>query len=182
MTVSDQEWQAISTNDKTYDDVFWYAVKSTKIFCRPSCPSRLPKRDNVDVYYLKEAPLKDGFRPCKRCQPLNETVSNQVWVKEIDTILETHYSEPLSLRELSYLAHGSESYLRHVYKAETGVTPQQRLMSIRLKKAADMLSHTNRKIAEIAESVGIPNVSYFVQQFKAVYHDTPKKFRESQGR
>ncbi|GMA55125.1 hypothetical protein GCM10025857_64820 [Alicyclobacillus contaminans] len=132
MTVTDTEYQAIKNNDKRYDNIFWYAVKSTKIFCRPSCLSRLPKKENIKTYYTKEDAVHDGYRPCKRCQPLGKSVSDEEWVKEIDTILLQNFWQRLTLEELSYLARGSESHLRHTYKAVAGITPQKRLMDIRL--------------------------------------------------
>lgn len=177
MTMTEEQWRAISQNNKTYDDVFWYAVKSTKIFCRPSCPSRLPKRENIETYDSVSEPLKLGFRPCKRCRPLNEPVSNQEWVDEIELVLTTCYQQDLTLSELASLVHGSESYLRHVYKVETGQTPHQRLMDIRLSNAAELLKTTDKPVAKIAEEVGMFNVPHFIQQFKKAYGDTPNKYR-----
>jgi AraC family transcriptional regulator of adaptative response / methylphosphotriester-DNA alkyltransferase methyltransferase len=49
--VTEEEWQAVATNDASYDNLFRYAVKTTKIFCKPSCPSRLPKRENITIFY-----------------------------------------------------------------------------------------------------------------------------------
>lgn len=66
---------------------------------------------------------KDGFRPCKRCQPNGKPVDDTLWVEEIDTILQEQYAENLTLKELAYLAHGSESHLRHVFKKVTQKTP-----------------------------------------------------------
>lgn len=177
MSVTKTEWQAIKANNKYYDDIFWYAVKSTRIFCRPSCLSRLPKKENIEIYYTKEGAVQAGYRPCKRCQPLGEPVSNQEWVREIDTILLHNYQQKLTLEELAHLARGSESYLRHTYKAITGITPQKRLMNIRLSMAKKELLETNRTVKEIAESVGMENVAYFIKKFGEYYDDSPLQFR-----
>ncbi|GMA46645.1 bifunctional transcriptional activator/DNA repair enzyme AdaA [Tetragenococcus muriaticus] len=177
MTVTETEYQAIKNNDTCYDNIFCYAVKSTKIFCRPSCLSRLPKKENIEIYYMKEEAVHDGYRPCKRCQPLGESVSDEEWVKEIDTILQRNYQQKLTLEELSYLARGSESNLRHTYKAVTGMTPQKRLMNIRLEKASEELLETNLTVKEIAEEVGIGNVGYFIRKFREYYDDSPLQFR-----
>ena len=62
-------WQAVAAGDELYDGRFYYGVKTTKIFCRPSCSSNLPKRENV-VYFNSSAEAEDaGYRPCKRCRP-----------------------------------------------------------------------------------------------------------------
>ncbi|MDT2746161.1 Ada metal-binding domain-containing protein [Vagococcus fluvialis] len=58
--VTEEEWQAVATNDASYDNLFRYAVKTTKIFCKPSCPSRLPKRENITIFYDLEEPEQKG--------------------------------------------------------------------------------------------------------------------------
>lgn len=68
---SDTEFTAIRGNDASFDGRFFYGVASTKIFCRPSCISRAPKRENVRIFADTEAATTAGFRPCKRCQPQN---------------------------------------------------------------------------------------------------------------
>ncbi|AKP67555.1 bifunctional transcriptional activator/DNA repair enzyme AdaA [Companilactobacillus ginsenosidimutans] len=174
---SSSEWKAISNNDAEFDGVFWYGVKTTHIFCRPSCPSRLPKRENISIYYDPKLAEADGFRPCKRCRPLNSIVSNETWVQEIDEFLNNHYSENITLSSLSSQIHGSESYLRHVYKQLTGVTPQQKLMNIRLEYAKSLLKNTNDSIKSVGMSVGIDNTTYFIQCFKRRFEITPKQFQ-----
>lgn len=64
-----QRWQAVLDNDRRYDGTFFYGVASTGIFCRPSCPSRPPRRDRVRFFPTADAALAAGFRPCKRCRP-----------------------------------------------------------------------------------------------------------------
>lgn len=64
-----QRWQAVLDNDRRYDGAFFYGVASTGIFCRPSCPSRPPRRDRVRFFPTADAALAAGFRPCKRCRP-----------------------------------------------------------------------------------------------------------------
>lgn len=178
MKPTDQQWQAIVNNDRHFDQLFWYGVTTTGIFCRPSCPSRLPKRQNVTVFNsLKEA-LAAGFRPCKRCQPTNRPVSKQTWVAEINCVLARHYSERLTTRRLAEQVHGSSSYLRHVYKELTGITPQQKLTAIRMARAKDLLQNTEQPISNIGRLVGIHNPAYFIRQFKAVSGETPLQYRK----
>lgn len=177
--VTEEEWQAVATNDTSYDNLFRYAVKTTKIFCKPSCPSRPPKRENITIFYDLEEPKQKGYRPCKRCQPTGKLVTNLEWVEEIKTIIEENYKLNLTLEELSFLARGSESYLRHVFKEETGQTPQQYLEKVRMEKAKDLLVSTKKSINEIARDVGIENVSYFIKRFSRYYKETPKKYREN---
>lgn len=177
--VTDEEWHAVVNNDSTYDSYFRYAVKTTRIFCRPSCHSRLPKRENIEIYYDLTEPERQGYRPCKRCRPTDQVVDNDTWSKEIETILQQNYQLNLTLKELAYLAHGSESNLRHVFKKVTNQTPHQRLFEIRMEQAKKELIHSNHSIERIAINVGFSNDSYFIRKFKAFYGQSPKQFRKN---
>lgn len=66
--VTAEQWRAISENDKAYDDRVYYAVKTTGIFCKPSCESRVPNIANVTVFYHAQDAMKADYRPCKRCK------------------------------------------------------------------------------------------------------------------
>lgn len=178
MKPNDTQWQAIKNNDQKQDHLFWYGVKTTGIFCRPSCPSRLPKRENVVIFKNPDDAMAAGFRPCKRCRPTEQLVSNQVWVKEIDHVLNTHYREKLTLDRLASLVHGSPSYLRHVYKNLTGITPQQKLSSIRLAAAKKALRESQRPVEQIALASGMNSSAYFIHRFKAQYGLTPRQYRQ----
>src|SRR4051794_37276940 len=69
MTTDDPRWAAIVGRDRGADGGFWYAVRTTGIYCRPSCPSRVPNRANVAFFDSCEAAERKGFRACKRCRP-----------------------------------------------------------------------------------------------------------------
>lgn len=176
--ITDKEGQAVVLNDASFDNLFRYAVKTTKIFCRPSCHSRTPKKANIEIYYDLNAPEKHGYRPCKRCRPNDKIVDNALWAIEIETILLENYQKNLTLEELAYLAHGSESYLRHIFKKMTGQTPNQRLMEIRMHHAKNEVLNTQKKIDIIAKDVGISNVSYFIKKFKEHHGHSPQQFRK----
>ncbi len=174
---NDKQWQAISNNEHTVDGKFWYGVTTTKIFCKPSCPSRLPHCNHVVIFTDPQEALQNGFRPCKRCRPMEEIVSNQVWVDEIEYVLQTHYMQKLSLKELANIVHGDPSYLRHTYQKNTGMTPQQRLTEIRLKNACRLLKTTSDSISQVGIQVGIINTAYFISLFKNKYGQTPRQYR-----
>ncbi|MDN6123644.1 MAG: DNA-3-methyladenine glycosylase 2 family protein, partial [Brevibacterium sp.] len=69
MLTTDQCYQAVAGRDRRFDGMFFTAVHSTGIFCRPSCPARTPLRKNVDFYQTAAAAAEAGFRACKRCRP-----------------------------------------------------------------------------------------------------------------
>ncbi|MFT8950406.1 MAG: Ada metal-binding domain-containing protein [Liquorilactobacillus hordei] len=177
MELTDSIWEIIKTNSKSLDGKVWYGVKSTKIFCKPSCPSRIPNKSNVLLFTNLDTPVQNGFRPCKRCQSIDEIVSDDIWVDEINYILESYYDQNLTLAELSVLAHGSISHLRHVYQSKTGISPSEKLMQIRMDKAEILLQNTKRSIGDIGNDVGIPNNSYFIKLFKKTYGVTPHQYR-----
>lgn len=179
--MTEEEWLAIKTNDKNYDQLFRYGVKTTRIYCRPSCPSRLPKRENIAIYHDLTEPEKRGYRPCKRCQTSGKVISQDVWVEEIKSIIEDQYMTDLSLSELSHLGRGSTSHVRHVFKKVTNQTPQQYLTVVRMNRAKELLLISTLSIEEIGTSVGISNVSYFIQSFKKYYGYTPKQYQKQKG-
>src|SRR5512135_552413 len=68
--LTDQKrWEAVVHREKHADDAFVYSVKTTGVYCRPSCPARLARRENVDFHLTPEHAERAGFRPCKRCKP-----------------------------------------------------------------------------------------------------------------
>src|SRR4051812_1206102 len=67
--LDDQRWQAVTQRDKTADGTFYYAVRTTGVYCRPSCPSRQARRENVAFYDSGVQAEQAGFRACKRCKP-----------------------------------------------------------------------------------------------------------------
>ena len=62
-------WDSVAARDRAMDGVFFYGVMSTGVYCRPSCPSKRPRRENVVFFRAREAAERAGFRPCKRCKP-----------------------------------------------------------------------------------------------------------------
>jgi len=98
----EQYWEAVQTRDASADGTFVYAVRSTGIYCNPSCPSRRPRRQQVVFFALPEAAEEAGFRACRRCYPdeisLQET--QVVLVQEVCRYIETHLHEALTLEAL----------------------------------------------------------------------------------
>ncbi|TVX89741.1 bifunctional transcriptional activator/DNA repair enzyme AdaA [Paenibacillus agilis] len=176
--IPDEKWQAIISNDATYDGTFFYAVKTTGIFCRPSCKSRIPKKDNVRVFENAEQALSEHFRPCKRCKPTGQRLPDQEWVDQIVQCMELNYSDTLTLETLADMCHGSPFHLQRVFKRVKGITPVEYIQQIRVAKAKQYLEGSDKAISEIAISVGIPNTSYFITLFKAKTGCTPADYRK----
>lgn len=79
----DVMWKAVSSCDNSYDGIFFYAVKTTRIFCRPSCKSRTPLPENVVYFPVFSMAMEKGFRPCKRCRPDLLEAPNEDSVMEV---------------------------------------------------------------------------------------------------
>ncbi len=76
-------WDAARSRDRAFDGLFWFAVRTTGIFCRPSCPARRPRRENVRFYPSAGDALRDGFRPCRRCRPLEPPGGAPSWLRPL---------------------------------------------------------------------------------------------------
>ena len=159
VTLTNEYWQAIIHNDSSYDSKFFYAVKSTGIFCRPSCKSRIPNRNNVRIFHHAEQALSENFRPCKRCKPNGITLPNEEWVEQIKDYIEKHYDESLTLDMLAEMCHGSPFHLQRTFKRIIGLTPIEYIQQFRVLKATEYLLHTNQSIKEISTAVGIETQS-----------------------
>ncbi|SME14247.1 Bifunctional transcriptional activator/DNA repair enzyme AdaA [Bacillus mobilis] len=178
VALTNEHWQAIIHNDSSYDSKFFYAVKSTGIFCRPSCKSRIPNRNNVRIFHHAEQALSENFRPCKRCKPNGLTLPNEEWVEQIKDYIEKHFDELLTLDILAEMCHGSPFHLQRTFKKTTGISPIEYILQFRIVKAAEQLLQTNQSIKEISTAVGIENPEYFATLFKKKTGFTPTEYRK----
>ncbi|WP_459499965.1 bifunctional transcriptional activator/DNA repair enzyme AdaA [Bacillus sp. C1] len=175
--LTDERWQAIVHSNSSYDDQFFYGVKTTGIFCRPSCKSKVPKKNNVQIFLNAQQALSEQFRPCKRCKPNGFKLPNENWVTQIIEYIDKNYHEPLTLEILADMCHGSPYHLQRTFKRIKGITPLAYIQQIRISKAIQYLTHTNQTITEIGFAVGIPNTAHFATLFKKKTGYTPTEFR-----
>ena len=119
-------WDALIERDRSAEGHFYTAVKTTGIYCRPACPSRLPKRKNVEFFDDRESAEQAGYRPCKRCQPDAESPQQQqteMIARACRAIEESATS--LGLDELASQANLSPWHFHRLFKEVVGVTPKQ---------------------------------------------------------
>jgi AraC family transcriptional regulator of adaptative response/methylated-DNA-[protein]-cysteine methyltransferase len=119
-------WEALETRDTHMDGVFLYAVITTGVYCRPTCPSRRPRRENVIFFQRRDAAERAGFRPCMRCKPECERTrdAQSELVEKICRYLEHHLDEAVTLDGLSRQLNLSPFHLQRTFKAATGITPR----------------------------------------------------------
>lgn len=175
--LTDSRWQAIKTNDCTADGQFFYGVKTTKIFCKPSCVSRLPNRQHVLIFKTAVEAIQSGFRPCKRCSPTGSILPDEVWITEIKNYLQQNYQRSLSLETIAADCHGSVSNLQRTFTHGTGLSPNQYLQQVRLKHSQTLLQNTNLTIKTIALRSGFNSDTYFNTLFKKAFGLTPSNYR-----
>ncbi|MHA4095573.1 bifunctional transcriptional activator/DNA repair enzyme AdaA [Bacillus cereus] len=176
--ITNEQWHAIIYNDSSYDNKFYYGVKTTGIFCRPSCKSKIPKRDNVNIFKNAQEALSQNFRPCKRCKPTALNLPNEEWIKHITDYIDKNFDEPLTLERLASICHGSPFHLQRTFKKIKGLTPMEYIQQIRTSKAKYYLEQTNYSIIEIGLTVGIQNTAYFSTLFKKKTGYTPNEYRK----
>lgn len=177
-------WKAIVKCDKKYDGKFFYAVKTTGIFCRPSCKSKTPNHENICFFENAADALQQGFRPCKRCQPglsIDIYDPQQEIVEEAIVFLEQHYQEKITLNILALKIGVSPYYLNRIFKEKLGITPHKYLENIRILKAQNLLLTTVHNSTEICFQVGYKNFSSFYRHFKKICGCSPSQFRVKSG-
>jgi AraC family transcriptional regulator of adaptative response/methylated-DNA-[protein]-cysteine methyltransferase len=126
-------WSAVENRDASYDGKFFLGVRSTGIYCRPSCRSRQPLRRNVTFYASADAAEAAGYRPCKRCRPRLVSYSPQAdQIASIRAYIEQHADERLTLEHLAAQFNLSPFHLQRSFKQVTGLTPRQYAHSVRL--------------------------------------------------
>jgi len=176
--VTDEQWEAIASNDASYDGQFWYAVKTTRIFCRPSCKSRLPRRDNIGAFEQAEQAIFARYRPCKRCKPTGQRLPSEEWIAIVTDYIDLHYDEALSLNTLAHLSHGTPYHLHRTFKKIKGETPTSYLQRTRIHHAKLALLQSDAPVSEIGAAVGLTNPPYFITLFKKMTGLTPDAYRK----
>lgn len=171
-------WQAIQQRDSRYDGQFVYGVRSTGIYCRPSCSSRQPLRDNVRFFDQPEQAEQSGFRACKRCQPrLAYAPDPQLeLVERICRLLTEECERPLSLEALSRQFALSPYHLQRVFKRITGVSPRQYADARRVERLKAELKRSDAVTPALYEA-GYASSSSLYSQVSEQLGMTPSQYR-----
>ena len=176
-----QKWQAVQRCDAAFDGSFFYAVKTTGIFCRPSCKSKTPKRENLLFFDTPQQAIAAGFRPCKRCRSdLAAFHPDRVLALQAKELLDSHWANPQQLTAALAQLGVSRHRLNQLLQAEYGLAPAQHVAALRLKEAKHRLQATNDSITAVAAAVGFEQTASFCRFFKAQAGQTPGSYRKEQ--
>ncbi len=126
------------SKDIRFDGVFVYAVRSTGVFCRPHCPSRLPRQENVEFFTSTMSAAQAGFRPCLRCTPMDKD-SHAALVQRICRFIEENSAEAITLETISEQVGVSAQHLQRIFKRIVGISPRQYQDAVRLRRLKTQL-------------------------------------------
>ncbi|HEX8551841.1 MAG TPA: bifunctional DNA-binding transcriptional regulator/O6-methylguanine-DNA methyltransferase Ada [Abditibacteriaceae bacterium] len=175
-TTQDPRWQAILTRDRAFDNTFIYAVRTTGIYCRPSCASRHAKPENVCFYQNCVEAEGAGFRACKRCKPNQvEPQTHATTIAAVCRLIEASDAMP-RLADLALTAQMSAYHFHRVFKATTGVTPRAYASAHRARKMRAALERDTTITRAILDA-GFPSGGRFYDQSNKVLGMTPTNYR-----
>lgn len=157
-------YNALLKKDSNYEGIFFAGIKTTGIFCRPSCTARKPKKDNVEYFPSVNEALQHGYRPCKVCHPLQPKGEVPNWLilllKEIDQ------NQNLKLKDADLKKREIDpARIRRWFKKNHGMTFQAYLRMLRINSAFGRIKH-GEKVIESAFNGGYESLSGFTESFK----------------
>lgn len=173
----EERWDAILRRDKAADGAFCYGVRTTGVYCRPSCPSRHARRENVGFYDSGAQAEQAGFRACKRCKPDQESLALQhaKAVAQACRLIESSETLP-ALAELASVAGLSRYYFHHVFKSITGVTPREYAVAHRAGRVRDELQRSD-SVTDALYGAGFGSSGRFYEKSSQLLGMKPRDYQ-----
>ena len=175
---SETLYSALVNKDSNFEGIFVVGVKTTGIFCRPTCTARKPKPANVEFFGSAHDALLHGYRPCKVCTPLEHKGAAPGWLKPL--LAEINNDPLIRLKDSDLRTRGLDpSRVRYWFKKHHGMTFQAYLRALRIGQAFGRIKHGEKVIGTAFDS-GYESLSGFADQFKKTAGFSPSKSQESQ--
>ena len=180
---SDALDRARISRDPRFDGKFFVAVKTTRIYCRPICPSRTSKSENVCYYATAAAAQEAGFRPCLRCRP-EAAPGTPAWlgtsavVRRALRLIDEGILDNSSVDDLANKLGLGSRHLRRLFLQHVGASPISFAQTRRLHFAKRLLDETNLPVTEIALAAGFGSVRRFNTAFRQTYGRAPSELRK----
>ncbi len=170
-------WQAVMERNKALDGKFVYAVKTTKVYCRPTCPSRRPNHENVEFFDAPEAAKRKGYRACARCKPdAGVTKAEELVMKVREYIEENLGSEKsLKLETIAKSVGASPFHLQKVFKSQVGLSPRQYAEELKLRNVKQQLK-SGRDVTSAVYEAGYSSSSRLYERSTQNLGMTPRAY------
>lgn len=166
-----EKYNVIGTQDPAYEGTFITAVKTTGIFCRPSCRARKPKAENVIFYETSKEALQHGFRPCKVCTPMSKMDETPEYIKEV--IEELHQNPYLRIKDSGLRDRGIEpSHIRRWFKKHHQMTFHTYQRMLRINAAYSRIDQ-GESVTEAAFESGYKSLSGFNERYRSIFGEAP---------
>ena len=183
---NDQCYRALRAHDARFDGRFFVGVGTTRIYCRPVCTVRAPKRENCRFFPSAAAAESQGFRPCLRCRPelapgYAAVDANRRLARSAAGLIEDGSLTDSRLPDLAAVLGVTDRHLRRVFQEEFGVAPIEYAQTQRLLLAKRLLTDTALPVTEVAMASGFASLRRFNDLFRRRYRMTPGELRRASG-
>ena len=175
MIVEQDAWAAFERRDRSWDGQVIGAVKTTRIYCKPSCPARRPRRENVEFFSDAAGALAAGYRPCLRCKP--DEVGRDREAVALAVKLIEQAEEPLALSELAAAVKYAPHHFQRLFKRDLGVSPAEYARGLRRERAQGALKE-NGRVTDAIYDAGYQSSSGFYSDAKERLGMTPSAWRD----
>jgi AraC family transcriptional regulator of adaptative response/methylated-DNA-[protein]-cysteine methyltransferase len=169
-------WQATLARDTRADGAFFFAVKSTQVYCRPSCPARRPLRKNTLFFSTRREAEQQGFRPCRRCKP-NEIPAAVRIVQRAAQVLGSDFDEAVNIAALARKVGVKTEALRRAFRQQAGLTPKELAAALRVRKFKKLLREGN-SITDALYATGYGSSSRVYERSDAHLGMTPATYQK----
>lgn len=172
----DVMFEAALKKDASFEGLFFMGVKTTGIFCRPSCTARKPKRENVEFFKTTKDAIKSGYRPCKVCNPMQNPNATPDYINQI--IKELADDPSLKFKDYDLVKRGIEpNTMRRWFLKNHGITFQAYQRMFRINSAFKKIQ-SGQSVTEAAFDSGFDSLSGFGESFKNIFGVSPKQSKE----
>ncbi|HXW05725.1 MAG TPA: bifunctional DNA-binding transcriptional regulator/O6-methylguanine-DNA methyltransferase Ada [Vicinamibacterales bacterium] len=177
LTTDRQRWDAVLRRNRAADGRFFYSVRTTGVYCRPSCPSRRPRRENVRFHATAADAEREGFRPCRRCRPaaISTADPHAAAIGRAIRLIEESETPP-ALEALADAAGLSRFHFHRVFRAATGMTPRAFAEAHRATRVRQTLVES-ATVTEAIYGAGFNSSGRFYSQASEVLGMTPAAYR-----
>ena len=178
---ANEKYKAVISCDGNFDGSFLYGVKSTGIYCRPSCRSKKPSFENTVFFASAEDAENEGFRPCKRCRPdLEKYDAASSAAEQIKNIIDIHFSDTLRLRDEIAKSGFSRGHITRLFEDRYGISVKEYINSVRLSKAKELLEN-GVSVTDAAFASGYESTAAFSSFFKRQSGISPREYASDFG-